>query len=127
MPRRSARCWTGKPGAYRDAVLMNAAAALVVAGRVAELRDGVEIAAESIDTGCGETRGRDAGARHLGGLRGHQAMATILDKIKAYKLEEIAAAKAALPLRRWRRTRATRPACGPSRARCRRRSGQATA
>jgi anthranilate phosphoribosyltransferase len=47
--RRSARCWTGEPGAYRDAVLLNAAAALVVAGRVAELRDGVEIAAESID------------------------------------------------------------------------------
>jgi anthranilate phosphoribosyltransferase len=47
-----ARCWTGKPGAYRDAVLLNAAAALVVAGRVAELRDGVEIAAESIDAGA---------------------------------------------------------------------------
>jgi anthranilate phosphoribosyltransferase len=42
----------GETGAYRDAVLMNAAAALVVAGRVAELRDGVEIAAESIDAGA---------------------------------------------------------------------------
>jgi anthranilate phosphoribosyltransferase len=42
----------GETGAYRDAVLMNAAAALVVAGRVAELRDGVEIAAESIDSGA---------------------------------------------------------------------------
>jgi hypothetical protein len=60
----------GETGAYRDAVLLNAAAALVVAGRVAELRDGVEIAAESIDSGRGEARGRDAGARHLGGLRG---------------------------------------------------------
>jgi anthranilate phosphoribosyltransferase len=42
----------GETGAYRDAVLLNAAAALVVAGRVAELRDGVEIAAESIDAGA---------------------------------------------------------------------------
>jgi anthranilate phosphoribosyltransferase len=40
----------GETGAYRDA--LNAAAALVVAGRVAELRDGVEIAAESIDAGA---------------------------------------------------------------------------
>jgi indole-3-glycerol phosphate synthase len=47
---------------------------------------------------------------------------TILDKIKAYKLEEIAAAKAALPLARWRRRRATRPACAPSRARWKQRS-----
>jgi indole-3-glycerol phosphate synthase len=40
-------------------------------------------------------------------------MATILDKIKAYKLEEIAAAKAALPLSALEAMRATRPACGP--------------
>lgn len=42
----------GAPGAYRDAVLMNAAAALIVAGRVTELRDGVEIAREAIDSGA---------------------------------------------------------------------------
>jgi anthranilate phosphoribosyltransferase len=42
----------GETGAYRDAVLLNAAAALLVAGRVAELRDGVEVAAESIDSGA---------------------------------------------------------------------------
>ncbi|MEJ6395135.1 anthranilate phosphoribosyltransferase [Gymnodinialimonas sp. 2305UL16-5] len=41
----------GAPGAYRDAVLLNAAAGLIVAGRVTELRDGVEIAAEAIDSG----------------------------------------------------------------------------
>jgi anthranilate phosphoribosyltransferase len=42
----------GKSGAYRDAVLLNAAAALVVAGKAADLRKGVEIAAESIDSGA---------------------------------------------------------------------------
>jgi len=41
----------GEPGAYRDAVLLNAAAALVVADAVADLREGVEEAAETIDRG----------------------------------------------------------------------------
>jgi anthranilate phosphoribosyltransferase len=42
----------GAPSAYRDAVLLNAAAALVVAGKVSDLRDGVRLAAESIDSGA---------------------------------------------------------------------------
>jgi anthranilate phosphoribosyltransferase len=41
----------GAPSAYRDAVLLNAAAALVIAGRAATLPDGVEIACESLDSG----------------------------------------------------------------------------
>ncbi|MCV2889913.1 anthranilate phosphoribosyltransferase [Ruegeria aquimaris] len=41
----------GAPSAYRDAVLLNAAAALVVAGAAADLREGVAMAAESIDSG----------------------------------------------------------------------------
>lgn len=41
----------GESGAFRNAVLFNAAAALVVAGRVETLRDGVAKAAESIDSG----------------------------------------------------------------------------
>lgn len=41
----------GAPGAYRDAVLLNAAAALVVADAVEDLREGVEKARESIDSG----------------------------------------------------------------------------
>ncbi|THD84296.1 anthranilate phosphoribosyltransferase [Aliigemmobacter aestuarii] len=45
------RLLEGEQGAYRDAVLLNAAAALVVAGRAASLPEGVEIARESIDTG----------------------------------------------------------------------------
>jgi len=42
----------GKPGPFRDIVLMNAAAALVVAGKTANLADGVERAARAIDTGA---------------------------------------------------------------------------
>jgi anthranilate phosphoribosyltransferase len=41
----------GKPGAYRDAVLLNAAAALIVAGEAQDGEDGVEEAAEAIDKG----------------------------------------------------------------------------
>ncbi len=41
----------GAAGAYRDAVLLNAAAALVVAGRVKTLPEAVALAEESIDTG----------------------------------------------------------------------------
>ncbi len=41
----------GEASAYRDAVLLNAAAALVVANRVASLPEGVEMARESIDSG----------------------------------------------------------------------------
>ena len=42
----------GERGAYRDAVLLNAAAALVVAGRATDLRDGATIAARSLDSGA---------------------------------------------------------------------------
>ncbi len=41
----------GAAGAYRDAVLLNAAAALVVADKAADLKDGVALARESIDSG----------------------------------------------------------------------------
>lgn len=46
----------GAPGGYRDAVLLNAAAALVVAGRVASLREGVAMARESIDSGAARAK-----------------------------------------------------------------------
>ena len=42
----------GERSAYRDAVLLNAAAALVVADRADDLGQGVEIARESIDSGA---------------------------------------------------------------------------
>ena len=45
------RLLEGELGAYRDAVLLNSAAALVIADRAASLPEGVEIARESIDSG----------------------------------------------------------------------------
>lgn len=40
----------GEAGAYRDAVLLNAAAALMIADKAETLKDGVEMARESIDS-----------------------------------------------------------------------------
>ncbi len=42
----------GETGAYRDAVLLNSAAALVIAGTAPNLAAGVDIAAQSIDSGA---------------------------------------------------------------------------
>ncbi len=46
----------GAPGAYRDAVLLNSAAALKVAGKVSDLKDGVALAKESIDSGAAKAK-----------------------------------------------------------------------
>lgn len=43
--------FAGAKGAYRDIVLLNAAAALIVAGEASNLKDGVARAAEAIDQG----------------------------------------------------------------------------
>ena len=54
-PEHNARAFAalleGEASAYRDAVLLNAGAALLVAGKAGDLRDGVGIAAEAIDSG----------------------------------------------------------------------------
>lgn len=42
----------GAPSAYRDAVLLNSAAAIVVADAATDLKTGVEMAAQSIDSGA---------------------------------------------------------------------------
>jgi anthranilate phosphoribosyltransferase len=42
----------GARGAYRDTVLLNAAAALIVAGRTTSLRDGVALAQTALDSGA---------------------------------------------------------------------------
>ncbi|MGH7308038.1 MAG: anthranilate phosphoribosyltransferase [Candidatus Rokuibacteriota bacterium] len=46
----------GEPGPRRDIVLMNAAAALVAGGRARELKEGVEVAARSIDSGAARAK-----------------------------------------------------------------------
>ncbi|KZD07666.1 anthranilate phosphoribosyltransferase [Oceanibaculum pacificum] len=45
------RLLEGEAGAYRDIVLLNAAAALIVAGKAADLREGAALAATSLDQG----------------------------------------------------------------------------
>jgi anthranilate phosphoribosyltransferase len=46
----------GQSGAYRDAVLLNAAAALLVAGKVEALPEGVALARSSIDSGAARAK-----------------------------------------------------------------------
>ena len=59
----------GAPGAYRDIVLLNAAAALIVAERAANLREGAEMAAHAIDSGAA----RDTLARLVAVSNGQKA------------------------------------------------------
>lgn len=47
---------SGAENAYRDVVLFNAAASLIVAGRSGTLKEGVAVAAESIDSGSAASR-----------------------------------------------------------------------
>jgi anthranilate phosphoribosyltransferase len=47
---------SGKPSPYRDVALMNAAAALVVAGRAKDLKEGVAIGTKSIDSGAANAK-----------------------------------------------------------------------
>ncbi|MBH5398047.1 anthranilate phosphoribosyltransferase [Bradyrhizobium sp. CNPSo 4010] len=46
----------GKPSPYRDVALFNAAAALVVAGRAKDLKEGVAIGVRSIDSGAANAK-----------------------------------------------------------------------
>jgi anthranilate phosphoribosyltransferase len=45
----------GEKGPYRDIVLINAAAALIVAGKARDLKEGVALAAEALDSGAAKT------------------------------------------------------------------------
>jgi anthranilate phosphoribosyltransferase len=46
----------GQSGAYRDAVLLNAAAALLIAGKAGALTEGVALARSSIDSGAARAK-----------------------------------------------------------------------
>ncbi|MDO9126876.1 MAG: anthranilate phosphoribosyltransferase, partial [Parvibaculum sp.] len=46
------RLLDGEAGAYRDIVLLNAAAALIVSGKASTLKEGAAIAAKAIDSGA---------------------------------------------------------------------------
>jgi anthranilate phosphoribosyltransferase len=50
------RVLEGEKGAFRDIAVLNAAAALVVAGRATDLAAGVTLAQKSIDSGEAEGR-----------------------------------------------------------------------
>lgn len=45
------RLFDGEPGPYRDIVLLNTGAALMVAGRAKDIKSGVTLAAQSLDSG----------------------------------------------------------------------------
>ncbi len=46
----------GKPGPFRDVAILNAAAALVVAGKAKDIKEGAKLAAQSIDSGEAKKR-----------------------------------------------------------------------
>ena len=50
------RLLAGEAGAYRDIVLLNAAAALIVTGKASDLRQGATLAAAAIDSGAAQEK-----------------------------------------------------------------------
>jgi anthranilate phosphoribosyltransferase len=46
----------GKPGAFRDIAILNAAATLVVAGKAKDIKEGAQLAAKSVDSGEAKKR-----------------------------------------------------------------------
>jgi anthranilate phosphoribosyltransferase len=46
----------GKPGAFRDVAILNAAAALIVAGKAKDIKEGAQLAAKSVDLGEAKKR-----------------------------------------------------------------------
>ena len=46
----------GAPGGHRSAVLLNAAGGIAAAGHAADLREGLELAREAVDSGAAAER-----------------------------------------------------------------------
>jgi anthranilate phosphoribosyltransferase len=59
-PARSAECieavFAGAPGGKRDAVLLNAAGAIAAAGHAEDLREGLDLARQAVDSGAARER-----------------------------------------------------------------------
>ncbi len=79
------RLLDGETGPYRDIVLLNAGAALMVAGTASDIKSAVTLAAQS----PGQRRGQD----EAGHTYCKYERMSILDRILGYKKEEVAAAK----------------------------------
>ncbi len=89
----------GERGPFRDAVVYNAAAALLVAGRAANLREGAEMAAEAIDAGRAKGDARTPGRDHqsrCAACRGTHM--SVLARICADKRDIVARRKREHPL-----------------------------
>jgi len=56
------RVLAGEPGGRRDAILLNAAAAVTAAGRAGDLREALELAREALDSGAAAERVEQAAA-----------------------------------------------------------------
>lgn len=101
------RLLAGETGAYRDIVCLNAGAALVLAGKAADLANGVAMAQRAI--GDGRAKATLAKLVAVSNAEG----GTVLDRIAAYKRKEIAAAQSAMSLEelevRAKRAPAVRP------------------
>ena len=96
--RAHPRCSMASPGAYRDIVLLNTAAALIVADKARDLAEGASLAAQAIDSGAAKRRLEKL-------IAVSKARMSILDNIVAYKRDEIADAKARFSPARDRRAR----------------------
>jgi anthranilate phosphoribosyltransferase len=87
------RLLAGERGAYRDIVALNAAAALLVAGKAASLKDGAAMAMAALDSGAAQaTLAKLVSVSNRGS---HD----VLDKIAVYKRREISDAKSRVPAR----------------------------